>query len=96
MTYRTGRKVGRTIYRQVGTEPSDDDELVGLLDTPVLAEMFVMAINELDRWTVLEEGEEVITPAVVEALRLGGPIPPGRWVIPAAMAPIKLPAVGAP
>jgi hypothetical protein len=45
MTYRTGRKVGRTIYNQIGPEPSDDDELVGLMDTPVLAALFVMAMN---------------------------------------------------
>jgi hypothetical protein len=53
MTYRTGRKVGRTIYHQVGPEPSDDDELVGLMDTPVLAALFVYAINNLggDRFT---------------------------------------------
>jgi hypothetical protein len=41
--------VGRTIYHQVGPEPSDDDELVGLLDTPVLASLFVWAVNNADR-----------------------------------------------
>jgi hypothetical protein len=45
MTYRVGRKVGRTIYHQVGPEPSDNDELVGVMDTPILAAMFVYAIN---------------------------------------------------
>jgi hypothetical protein len=49
VTYRTGRKVGRTIYHQVGPEPSDDDELVGLMDTPVLAALFVWAVNNADR-----------------------------------------------
>jgi gamma-glutamyl-gamma-aminobutyrate hydrolase PuuD len=45
MTYRVGRKLGRTIYHQAGEEPSDHDELVGVMDTPILAAMFVYAIN---------------------------------------------------
>jgi hypothetical protein len=90
MTYRTGRKVGRTIYHQVGPEPSDDDELIGLMDTPVLAALFVFAMNNLGRWTALEDSESVITAEVIEALRSGSPIPPGIWVIPGEMAPIKL------
>jgi hypothetical protein len=36
------------------------------------------------------ETEKIITPEVIEALRSGGPIPPGIWVIPAEMAPIHL------
>jgi len=47
--WRTGRKVGRTIYRQVGPGPSDADELVGLMDTPDLARMVVDAMNARDR-----------------------------------------------
>lgn len=43
--YRTGRKVGRTIYRVVGDSASDDDVLVGMLDTPELAAEFVDAMN---------------------------------------------------
>ncbi|MGH2702825.1 MAG: hypothetical protein ACRDJ2_13770 [Actinomycetota bacterium] len=35
--WRTGRKVGRTIYEQRGLEPSDDDVLIGMMDTPQLA-----------------------------------------------------------
>lgn len=35
--WRTGRKVGRTIYR--------NDELVGVMDTPQLAEQVVDAVN---------------------------------------------------
>jgi hypothetical protein len=42
---RTGRKVGRTIYRQLGAEPSDDDPIVGLVDTPELAAEIVAAVN---------------------------------------------------
>lgn len=32
-SWRPGRKVGRTIYRQVGDDPSDDDVLIGVMDT---------------------------------------------------------------
>ncbi len=46
--WRVGRKVGRTIYRMVGTEPSDDDELVGMMDTAELAKQFVDAKNVWD------------------------------------------------
>jgi hypothetical protein len=42
---RTGRKVGRTIYRQVGREPSDDDILIGIMDTPAYAATVVHAVN---------------------------------------------------
>jgi hypothetical protein len=40
-----GRKVGRTIYQQVGPEPSDDDVLIGFMDTPELAWQAVAAHN---------------------------------------------------
>lgn len=43
--YRTGRHVGRTIYRQVSDRPSDRDELVGMMDTPELAAQVVDALN---------------------------------------------------
>lgn len=39
--WRTGRKVGRTIYAQVGEEPSDDDALIGMVDTPEIARRLV-------------------------------------------------------
>lgn len=45
--WRTGRKVGRTIYLQWGDEPSDNDELIGVMDSPELAERVVMAVNVL-------------------------------------------------
>lgn len=45
ITWRTGRKVGRTIYEQVGIEPSDDDRLIGIMDTPDLARRAVEAVN---------------------------------------------------
>jgi hypothetical protein len=44
-TWRTGRKVGRTIYAQMGPEPSDDDPLIGVMDTPDLAALVVLAVN---------------------------------------------------
>ena len=43
--WRVGRKVGRTIYRQTGEEPSDDDILIGIMDTPEWAELVVEAVN---------------------------------------------------
>lgn len=43
--WRTGRKVGRTIYAQPGPDPSDDDVLIGILDTPRLAAEAVTAHN---------------------------------------------------
>jgi hypothetical protein len=49
--WRTGRKVGRTIYFQRGPEPSDDDPLVGVMDTPALAEAVVRGLN----WLTAEE-----------------------------------------
>lgn len=45
MTWRTGRKVGRTIYRQNGVDPADGDTLIGLMDTPELAQLVVDAVN---------------------------------------------------
>lgn len=45
--WRTGRKVGRTIYAQQGTEPSDDDPLIGVMDTPEIAAEAVLCHNIL-------------------------------------------------
>jgi hypothetical protein len=44
--WRVGRKVGRTIYAQTGPEPSDDDVLIGVMDTPELAEDAVNCHND--------------------------------------------------
>jgi hypothetical protein len=44
-TYRTGRKLGRTIYRQLGTEASDSDELLGMMDTAAFAQHIVRLLN---------------------------------------------------
>jgi hypothetical protein len=43
--WRTGRHVGRTIYIQLGPEPSHDDLLIGTMDTTALAELVVRAVN---------------------------------------------------
>jgi hypothetical protein len=43
--WRTGRKVGNTIYAMVGEEPSDDDELIGVMFKPELAIAAVAAHN---------------------------------------------------
>lgn len=45
LPWRIGRKVGRTIYAVVGDDPSDDDVLIGLMDSPRLAEAAVKAHN---------------------------------------------------
>lgn len=42
---RVGRKLGRTIYGMESMEPSDDDVLLGIMDTPALAAMVVDAYN---------------------------------------------------
>ena len=46
MKLRQGRKVGRTLYRQLGDEPSDDDPIVGLVDSIELAKIIVEAVNK--------------------------------------------------
>jgi hypothetical protein len=46
LPWRTGRKLGRTIYAQFGPEPDDDDLLVGVMDTVALAEDAVECHNE--------------------------------------------------
>ena len=43
---RAGRTVGRTLYRQLGSEPSDDDPIIGIVDTVELAALIVDAVND--------------------------------------------------
>lgn len=43
--WRVGRKVGRTIYEQIGDEPSYDDPMIGAMDTPELARDAVRGHN---------------------------------------------------
>lgn len=47
--WRIGRKVGRTIYVQVGDHASDDDHLIGMMDTPELAQVVVNSVNQMWR-----------------------------------------------
>jgi hypothetical protein len=54
-SWRTGRKVGRTVYRQLGYEPSDDDPLIGVMDTPELAALVVEAVNRQARTGALAD-----------------------------------------
>ena len=50
MTYRTGRKLGRTLYR--------DDQLIGIMDRPEDADMVVSALNGPD-WEKLEGPDRI-------------------------------------
>ncbi|MDQ1446833.1 MAG: hypothetical protein QOI20_3297 [Acidimicrobiaceae bacterium] len=43
--WRVGRKVGRTIYAQLGGTPSDADVLIGVMDTNQIAERAVRDHN---------------------------------------------------
>ena len=46
--WRVGRKVGRTIYAVASPgHPSDDDPLIGVMDTPALAAEAVEAHNAM-------------------------------------------------
>lgn len=45
MMWRTGGKVGRTIYTMVGPGPSMEDILIGMMDSTDLAEEVVRAHN---------------------------------------------------
>jgi hypothetical protein len=45
LPWRIGRRVGRTIYAMTGAAPSDDDPLIGVMDTRELAEAACLAHN---------------------------------------------------
>ena len=45
--WRVGRKLGRTVYAQEGDVPSDDDPLLGFMESDAIAEQVVEAINHL-------------------------------------------------
>lgn len=57
MKLRTGRKVGRTLYLQIEEEPSDDDILVGMVDTRQLAELIVDSVNKAGEFRGLVYGD---------------------------------------
>lgn len=49
--WRVGRKLGRTVYAQEGPEPSDDDPLLGLMETEHIAAYVVELHNAAHhRW----------------------------------------------
>lgn len=53
--WRVGRKVGRTIYLQLGDEPSDTDPLIGVMDAIDLAEEVVRCVNAM---RIIEEEDD--------------------------------------
>jgi hypothetical protein len=59
--WRTGRKVGRTIYAQLEASAHDDDPLIGVMDSPALAEAAVRAHNDVtSRGLYLTEMERAL------------------------------------
>jgi hypothetical protein len=69
MTYRTGRHLGRTVYRV--NPDGGPDELIGVMDEPYLGEMVVEALNARER--VLSANQQVGGRAAV---------PPGSLLTP--------------
>lgn len=45
LRWRTGRRVGRTVYAQFSTDPNDTDILIGVMDSPELADETVASHN---------------------------------------------------
>lgn len=43
--FRVGGKLGRTVYAQLGDEPSEKDLLVGLMETPYMAGFVAEALT---------------------------------------------------
>lgn len=54
--WRTGRKLGRTLYAQPGPEPDDGDPLLGFMETPDLAARVVAIVNR-------DQGKNPLTPS---------------------------------
>ena len=48
MTWRTGRKLGRTVYEQVGDEAGWSDKFLGMMETRQLAEYVCLAVNSFE------------------------------------------------
>lgn len=49
--WRVGRRVGRCIHMMVGTEPSEQDVLIGVFDTPEMSKHIVDLHNAAGRHT---------------------------------------------
>lgn len=43
--FRVGRKLGRTVYREFGDRPGENDELIGIMDTREWGQRVVDALN---------------------------------------------------
>jgi ATP-dependent Clp protease ATP-binding subunit ClpA len=54
--WRAGRRNGRTLYAQRGTEASDDDPMIGAMDTPELARAACRAHN---RFAILTDSQNL-------------------------------------
>lgn len=54
--FRVGRKLGRTVYRQLGDDPDGTDELIGMMDTREWGQRVVEALNEQAHYRERHEG----------------------------------------
>jgi len=61
MSWRTGRQLGRTLYR--------DEQLVGMVDTPEIAQAIVQAMNGQTYIAALRAENEKLHRGAVEALK---------------------------
>lgn len=57
--WRVGRKLGRTVYAMVGESASDEDVLLGMMDTPELAAVVVNTHNALHQIVGSAYGETI-------------------------------------
>jgi hypothetical protein len=55
---RTGRKVGRTLYFQLGPEPTDEDALLGMMDSASVAQEIVRRWNQAQDTADIEQAGE--------------------------------------
>jgi hypothetical protein len=58
LPWRTGRHLGRTIYARLGAEASDDDPVLGMMDSRELAEEACAAHNAKILHAAIGEGIE--------------------------------------
>lgn len=65
--YRTGRRNGRVIYEQTGEQPSDNDVMVGTMDTRALALLVVGSLNRI----LIESGATAPRPAAANVRTMG-------------------------
>lgn len=55
VTYRVGRSLGRTLYRQLGPAPSKDDVFLGIMETRELADLVVRLLNDDERVQAVQD-----------------------------------------